>query len=69
MTRWKSFKTTSITLPTSQVAMLSQSYVVASFIRRAARDVRIVSDVIRRNESQAWFVAEHVVSVPLTHAR
>jgi len=29
----------------------------------------IVSDVIRRNELQAWFVAEHVVSVPLTDAR
>jgi len=29
----------------------------------------IVSDVIRRNELQAWFVAEHVVSAPLTHAR
>ena len=29
----------------------------------------IVSGVIRRNELQAWFVAEHVVSVPLTHAR
>src|SRR5499427_3430816 len=29
----------------------------------------IVSDVIRRNELQAWFVAEHVVSMPLTHAR
>ena len=28
----------------------------------------IVSDVIRRNELQAWFVAEHVVSVPLTYA-
>ena len=28
----------------------------------------IVSDVIRRNELQAWFVAEHVVNVPLTHA-
>ena len=28
----------------------------------------IVSDVIRRNELQAWFVAEHVVDVPLTHA-
>jgi starvation-inducible DNA-binding protein len=27
----------------------------------------IVSDVIRRNELQAWFVAEHVVDVPLTH--
>ena len=30
---------TSITLSTSHVAMLSQPYVVASFIRRAARDV------------------------------
>jgi starvation-inducible DNA-binding protein len=28
----------------------------------------IVSDVIRRNELQAWFVAEHVVAQPLTHA-
>src|SRR5690242_7810038 len=29
----------------------------------------IVSDVIRRNELQVWFVAEHVVEVPLTHAK
>jgi starvation-inducible DNA-binding protein len=29
----------------------------------------IVSDVIRRNELQVWFVAEHVVQLPLTHAR
>jgi starvation-inducible DNA-binding protein len=29
----------------------------------------IVSDVIRRNELQTWFVAEHVVTVPLTHAK
>jgi starvation-inducible DNA-binding protein len=28
----------------------------------------IVSDVIRRNELQVWFVAEHVVNVPLTDA-
>ena len=28
----------------------------------------IVSDVIRRNELQVWFVAEHVVNLPLTHA-
>jgi hypothetical protein len=28
----------------------------------------IVSDVIRRNEPQVWFVAEHVVEVPPTHA-
>jgi starvation-inducible DNA-binding protein len=29
----------------------------------------IVSGVIRRNELQAWFVAEHVVEVSLTHAK
>jgi starvation-inducible DNA-binding protein len=29
----------------------------------------IVSDVIRRNELQVWFVAEHLVHVPLTHAK
>ena len=28
----------------------------------------IVSDIIRRNELQVWFVAEHVVPLPLTHA-
>ena len=28
----------------------------------------IVSEVIRRNELQAWFVAEHVVALPLTRA-
>ena len=28
----------------------------------------IVSDVIRANELQVWFVAEHVVDVPLAHA-
>jgi starvation-inducible DNA-binding protein len=28
----------------------------------------LVSDVIRRNELQVWFVAEHVVDVPLTTA-
>jgi starvation-inducible DNA-binding protein len=28
----------------------------------------IVSEIIRTNELQVWFVAEHVVDVPLTHA-
>ncbi|SRR5258705_8690306 len=28
----------------------------------------IVTDVIRRNELQVWFLAEHVVDVPLVHA-
>jgi hypothetical protein len=26
-----------------------------------------VSDVIRSNELQVWFLAEHLVSVPLIH--
>ena len=29
----------------------------------------LISDVIRRNELQVWFVAEHVVDAPLVHAR
>jgi starvation-inducible DNA-binding protein len=29
----------------------------------------IVSEVVRRNELQAWFVAEHVVPAPMTEAR
>jgi len=29
----------------------------------------IVSDVIRRNELQVWFVAEHAVNLPLRHAK
>jgi len=28
----------------------------------------LVTDVIRRNEQQAWFVAEHVIDVPLVRA-
>jgi starvation-inducible DNA-binding protein len=28
----------------------------------------IVGDVIRRNELQVWFIAEHVVDTPLVHA-
>ena len=28
----------------------------------------IVSEIIRSNELQVWFVAEHVVPLPLTHA-
>jgi hypothetical protein len=27
-----------------------------------------VSDVIRRNERQVWFIAEHVVNVPIIQA-
>ena len=28
----------------------------------------LVSDVIRTNEAQAWFISEHLVDAPLTHA-
>jgi starvation-inducible DNA-binding protein len=28
----------------------------------------IVSEVLRRNERQAWFVAEHIVNVPIVEA-
>jgi starvation-inducible DNA-binding protein len=28
----------------------------------------IVSDVIRSNELQVWFLAEHLVAVPLLHS-
>jgi starvation-inducible DNA-binding protein len=28
----------------------------------------LVSDVIRRNELQVWFVAEHVVEMPLVQS-
>lgn len=27
----------------------------------------VVSDVLRRNEMQAWFISEHLVSTPLVH--
>jgi starvation-inducible DNA-binding protein len=29
----------------------------------------LVSEVIRRNETQVWFVSEHVVDTPLVRAR
>jgi starvation-inducible DNA-binding protein len=29
----------------------------------------LVSDVIRTNEAQAWFISEHLVDAPLAHAR
>jgi len=28
----------------------------------------VVSDVLRTNELQAWFVSEHLVNAPLVHA-
>ena len=29
----------------------------------------LVSEIIRRNEQQAWFLAEHLVDMPLVHAK
>ncbi|HTW31394.1 MAG TPA: DNA starvation/stationary phase protection protein [Candidatus Sulfotelmatobacter sp.] len=29
----------------------------------------VVSDVLRRNELQVWFISEHLVDVPLVHAQ
>lgn len=29
----------------------------------------VVSDVLRRNELQVWFISEHLVDVPLVHAK
>ena len=53
------------------VAMLQEARAMA---RRAAdagddgtNDLP-VSDIIRQNEQQVWFVAEHVVDVPLARA-
>jgi starvation-inducible DNA-binding protein len=28
----------------------------------------LVSDVLRTNEMQVWFISEHLVDVPLVHA-
>jgi starvation-inducible DNA-binding protein len=28
----------------------------------------LVSNIVRTNEAQAWFVSEHVVDMPLIHA-
>jgi pimeloyl-ACP methyl ester carboxylesterase len=36
--------------------------------RRRVQDL-IVSEVIRRNELQVWFAAEHVVPLPLAQAK
>src|SRR5262245_15060475 len=51
--------------------VLKEARTMARFAAKTGDDGSndlIVSDVIRRNELQAWFVAEHAVSVPLTHA-
>jgi hypothetical protein len=38
-------------------------------VHQQAHEIQlIVSDVIRANELQVWFVAEHVVDVPLVQA-
>ena len=52
--------------------VLEESRAMARLAARSGDDGSndlIVSEVIRRNELQAWFVAEHVVGGPLTHAK
>jgi starvation-inducible DNA-binding protein len=51
--------------------ILKESRTMARLAAQAGDDGTndlLVSDVIRRNELQVWFVAEHVVPVPLTNA-
>ena len=51
--------------------VLKEAHTMARIAAEAGDDGTndlIVSAVVRRNELQVWFVAEHVVDVPLTHA-
>jgi starvation-inducible DNA-binding protein len=58
--------------------MLEAHEIVLKEARQAARDATsagddgtndlLVSDVIRTNEMQVWFLSEHLVDVPLVHA-
>src|SRR5258706_10300566 len=51
--------------------VLKEAHTMAKIAANAGDDGTndlIVSDVIRRNELQVWFVAEHVVDAPLTQA-
>jgi starvation-inducible DNA-binding protein len=52
--------------------VLKEARAMARFAATAGDDGSgdlIAGGIIRRNELQAWFVAEHVVSGPLTHAK
>ena len=53
------------------VAMLQEARAMARRAADAGDDGTndlLVSDVIRQNEQQVWFLAEHVVDVPLARA-
>jgi starvation-inducible DNA-binding protein len=63
--------------PPAQIArLLSAHEIVLRAARQAARDVSahgddgtndlLVSDVLRTNEMQVWFLSEHLTEVPLT---
>ncbi|HEU4649506.1 MAG TPA: DNA starvation/stationary phase protection protein [Gemmatimonadales bacterium] len=62
-----------------QIARLLQAHeMILTFARQAAEDAAdagddgtndlLVSDVIRTNELQVWFLAEHLVDAPVVHA-
>ena len=63
-----------------QISRLLQAHeIILTQSRTMARDAAergddgtndlIVSDVVRTNEQQVWFVAEHVVDTPLVKTR
>jgi starvation-inducible DNA-binding protein len=50
--------------------VLKEAHTMARLAAEAGDDGTndlIVSEIVRRNELQVWFVAEHVVDTPLTH--
>ena len=62
-----------------QISRLLEAHeIILKAARRAAREASereddgtndlLVSDVIRTNEKQVWFLAEHLVDVPLVRA-
>ena len=61
-----------------QISLLNANEIVLKEARAIARSAGecgndgtndlLVSNVIRLNEMQAWFVAEHIVNTPLVHA-
>jgi starvation-inducible DNA-binding protein len=65
--------------PPVQISRLLEAHeIILKQARQAARDAAsagddgtndlLVSDVIRTNELQVWFLAEHLVDVPVVHA-
>jgi starvation-inducible DNA-binding protein len=65
--------------PPVQISRLLEAHeMIVKEVRKAARQASengddgtndlLVSDVLRTNELQAWFVAEHIVDTSLVHA-